>query len=116
MLPQNHAVHVKIFSARTDVEPLSVVHHQAADLATVTNPIRKNRNEGDFLPLRDPLENLRIPNGDISKIDVSSGAVAIREIHNAVITEGHVRSQAGVTQRQRNVVATTEMFVNQSFQ
>ena len=35
---QDCAVHFEIFSARRDVEPFSVVHHQAADLTTFLAP------------------------------------------------------------------------------
>src|SRR4051794_21340351 len=98
MFLQNRTMHVEILGARANVEPSSVVHHQAADLTTFAYPIRNNRNERNFLLRRDLLENRRIPNGDVREIKVSSCTVPIRDIHNAVIAQRHLRSQTCFTQ------------------
>ena len=45
MFLQNRAMNLEILSTRADIEPSSVVHHQAADLTTLAYPIRNNRNE-----------------------------------------------------------------------
>ena len=48
MLLQNHTMHVEILSTRANIEPFSVVHYYAADLATFAYPIRNNWNERNF--------------------------------------------------------------------
>ena len=76
LVAEKRAVHLEIVSARTDVEPLSVIHHQAADLAALADPISDNRNERDFSMRREPTENFAIPNRDIGKIVIPGHAVS----------------------------------------
>ena len=66
-----------------------------------------------FLSRRDLLENRRIPNRDIREIKISRRAVAIRDVHDAVITQSHVRRQTCIAQCERHVVPATKMFVDQ---
>src|SRR6266566_6518305 len=76
LIAEKRAVHLEIVSARTDVEPLSVIHHQATDLAALADPISDNRNERDFSMRREPPENFAIPNRDIGKIVIPGHAVS----------------------------------------
>jgi hypothetical protein len=106
----------QIFSARPNIEPLSIVHYQAADLAALPDPITDNRNEGNFPVRRESLENLSIPDGDIGKIVIASHTVPVRYVHNAVIAQSHGRGQTGFAQRERDVIPATKMFVDQRSQ
>src|SRR4029434_9645952 len=112
MFSQNHTMHVEILSTRANIEPFSVVHYQAADLTTFAYPIHNNWNERNFLLRRDSLENLRIPNSDVREIKNPLITVAIRDIHNAVIAQSHLRSQTRFTQRERDIIPAAEMFVD----
>src|SRR4026208_1154658 len=112
MFLQNRTMHVEIFSARANIEPSSVVHHQAADLTTFAYPIRNNWNERNFLLGRDLLENRRIPNSDVREIKVPLRTEPIRDIHNAVIAQGHFRSQTCFTQCESDLISAAEMFVD----
>src|SRR5215831_4162047 len=106
-------MYIQILSARADIEPFSVVHHQAANLTTLAYPIGDNRNERDFLLRRNSRENGRIPNSNIGEIKISPHAIAIRDIYDAVIAQSDVRTQTCFAQCERDVVPTTEMFVDQ---
>src|SRR5215469_11693994 len=106
----------EIFSSRRDVEPFSSVNDHAADFSALADPIRNNRNERDLFVWRNPLENSRVPEGDIGEIKVSRDAVATGDVYNAVVAQRHSRSQTGVTQCERHIVAAIEMLVDQSSQ
>ena len=110
---QDCPVDFEIFSAGRDVEPFSVVHYHAADSSTLTYPIGDDGNKGDLFVWRNPLEDRRVPNCDIGEIKISFDAVAVADVHDTLFAQSHSRSQTGVTQSERHVVATTEMFVNQ---
>src|SRR6266545_7898212 len=47
-LAGNRAVHFEISSARSDVEPRPIIHHNATNFATLADPITDNRNERNF--------------------------------------------------------------------
>jgi hypothetical protein len=111
--PQDCPVDFEIFSPRRDVEPFSVVHYHAADSSALAYPIPDDGNKGDPFVWRNPLENRRVPNCDIGEIKISFDAVAVADVHDTLVAQSHSRSQTGVTQSERHVVATTEMFVNQ---
>jgi hypothetical protein len=103
----------EVFGARTDVEPCSVIHHQAANLAALANPICDNRNERNFPVRRDSLENLAIPNSDVGKIIIPGYAIPARNIDDAVIVKSHARSETGFAQRKGDVISAKKMFVDQ---
>src|SRR5437762_100616 len=113
---QNCAVHFEIFRTRRDVEPFSVVHHHAADSGALAYPIADDWNKRDLFARRNPLENRRVPNGDIGEINISSDAVAIADVHDTLIAQSHSGSQTGVTQSERHVVSATVMFVDQGLE
>ena len=75
--------------------------------------IFNNWNKRDLFARRNPLENRRVPNGDIGEINISSDAVAAADVHDTLIAQSHNGSQTGVTQSERHVVSATEMFVDQ---
>src|ERR1043166_1105551 len=103
----------EILAARPDVEPFAFVENDAADLATVTNPIRQNRNVGDMFSWRNPLKNRARPNADPGEIVATFMAKSVGDVDDAVRFEGHVFPEMGLAQRQRDVVAAAEMFVDQ---
>jgi hypothetical protein len=110
---QDCPVDFEIFSARRDVEPFSVVHYHAADSSALAYPIRDDGNKGDLFVRRNPPEDRRVPNCDIREIKISFDAVAVADVYDTLVAQSHSRSQTGVTQSKRHVVATTEMFINQ---
>ncbi len=111
-LAGNRAVHFEISSARSDVEPRPVIHHNATDFAALADPITDNRNERDFSMRRDLPKDFAIPNRDVGKIVIAGDAISVRYIEDTVIAESHGRSQTGFAQRQRNVVPAMKMLVN----
>src|SRR5215472_17094739 len=102
IFPQYRAVHFEIFSPRRDVEPFSVVHDDATDFGALADPISNDRNKRYLFVRWNPLENRRVPNGDIGKIKISREAVAVANVHDTLIaqSDGHV-------------ISATEMFVDQ---
>ena len=90
-LAGNRPVHFEISSARSDVEPRSVIHHNATDFATLSDPVTDNRNERDFSMRRNLPKNFAIPNRDVGKIVIAGHAVSVRYIDDAMIPQSHAR-------------------------
>ena len=83
-------MYFEIFSSRRDVEPLSIVNDHATDLSALADPVRNNRNERDLFVRRNPLENRRVPDGDVGEIQISRNAVAIGDVHDTAFAQTHV--------------------------
>src|ERR1041385_1862011 len=103
----------EILAARPDVEPFAFVENEAADLAAVTNPVRENRNVGDVLSRRNPLENRARPNDDPGEIVMTFVTISPGNVYHAVPFNGHVFAKMRLAQRQGNIVAGAVMLVDQ---
>ncbi len=116
MLSQNHTMHVEIRTTRANIEPFSVVHYQAADLAALADPITDNREERNFTAWRNSLENLSIPNSDGGKVVITGNAVPGRYIDDAVIAKSHISGQTGFASRRKcsSINGDRSMFVKTS--
>ncbi len=68
IFPGNRPMHLQVFRARTDVKPAVLVSDDAADPPACPDPFGQHRHKRNFLVRRNPLEDLRVPEGNIGKI------------------------------------------------
>ena len=90
---QDRAVHFEIFFARPDVEPFPVIHRNAADPSALIDPIPNDRNKRDLFVRRNPLENRRVPNRDIGKIEISLDPGSVADVYDSVIAQSHAAAK-----------------------
>lgn len=101
----------EIFFARTDVEPFPFVQDHAADLASLPDPFRQDRNVGKDAPVRNSLENRPCPDADAREIEPARVTVSICDVHDAIALDGHIAAMIRFAQSERHVVSGPEMFV-----
>ena len=103
----------EVFPAITDVEPFSRIQDDAADLAALPYPFRQDRDVGNVLRGRDPLENRPRPDANPSEIVLTCVAVSIGHVNDTVPFQGDVFTEMTFAQRQSDIVPSARMFIEQ---
>src|ERR1700674_379322 len=101
---RNHAVHFEVFGPRTEIEPFTSFENDAANLSALGDPISENWNERYLLLCRNTGEYRWAPHRDVGKVVFARNAVSIRNIDHLIFAKGDCRTQAGLAEREGNVV------------
>src|ERR1700731_1982858 len=109
-------MHFEIFGTRAEVEPFTLFKNKAANISTLRNPISENWNERDLLLRRNTREDRRAPHCDVGKIVFARNTVAIRNIDDPIFAKGDCRTQAGLAERESNIVTSIQMLIDQGLQ
>jgi len=103
----------EVLFSRADVEPLSLIDDNAADLAALSDPFRQHRNVGKNAAARNPLENRSRPDADAGEIILARVTVSICDVNDAAALDRDVATVLGFAHGKRHVISRAEMFVEQ---
>src|SRR6266850_7484432 len=107
---------LQIFRAGADVEPLAIFHNNSADFAAVADPVNQDGNERDLLRHANPVENFRIPYGNIRIVVKPRLTRCLNDINDAPVLQDHARGQARFSQSQSDIISAPAMLVDQRSQ
>jgi membrane protein YdbS with pleckstrin-like domain len=103
----------EVFLARADVEPLSLIDDNTADLAALPDPIRQDRNIRERASARNPLENRSRPDADAGEIISARVTVLICDVDDATALDRYITAVLRFAQGERYVIPGAKMFFEQ---